>query len=249
MPNDGTGVGVRVAAGVSVDVAAGVAVGALLTDEVAPPQAAARATARQGASRRWVIMARDGSPRPTPAAPYVVGVRYPAKDELSRHPRDRVAILVREDGETQTALACEEVLLGESDPPLCLWIGGRHAATRIEGPWPRTWALRAFLYCWDDQVGAAVIDAVGDEAWRVREMAAKVVVRRELAASHLLEPLLADPLPRVRVAGLRALGAVGEAENAVAVQAALADPDAEVARAAEAALARLERRLDRSHRR
>jgi hypothetical protein len=172
-------------------------------------------------------------------------VRYPAKAELSLHPRERIAMLIADDGETQTALACEEMLLGQQDPPLLLWIGGRHAATRIEGAWPRTWALRAFLYCWDDQVGAAVVDALEDEAWRVREMAAKVVVRRELPGAHLLEPLLHDPLPRVRIAGLRALGAVGEAENVGAVLEALADDDGGVARAAAGALARLERRLDR----
>ena len=161
------------------------------------------------------------------------------------HPRDRVALLVREDGETQTALACEEVLLGTPDLPLLLWIGGRHAAVRIEGAWPRTWALRAFLYCWDEQVGASCVDALQDSAWRVREMAAKVVVRRELPAADLLEPLLADPLPRVRVAGLRALGAVGEAESADAVLEALEDGDSDVRRVAAGALARLERRLDR----
>ncbi|MFN2539375.1 MAG: HEAT repeat domain-containing protein [Mycobacteriales bacterium] len=172
-------------------------------------------------------------------------MRYPRPDELSMHPRDRVATLVREDGDTQTALACGDVLLGESDPPLLLWLGGRHAAVRIEGAWPRTWALRAFLYCWDDQVGASVVDALTDDAWRVREMAARVVVKRELPACHLLEPLVRDPLSRVRVAGLRALGAVGEAENADAVLAALGDGDAVVARAAAGALSRLERRLDR----
>jgi hypothetical protein len=188
----------------------------------------------------------DRSAHRRPARPtYGVGVRYPEKDELSLHPRVRIAILVREDGETQTALACEEVLLGEHDPPLCLWIGGRHAATRIEGPWPKTWALRAFLYCWDDQVAASVLDALEDEAWRVREMAAKVVVRRGLPGAHLLVPLLADPLPRVRVAGLRGLGAVGEAEHAEAVLEALGDGDGDVARAASGALTRLEGRLDR----
>jgi hypothetical protein len=35
--------------------------------------------------------------------------------------------------------------------------------------------LRKLLYSWDEMARAAVLDALADEAWRVREMAAKVV--------------------------------------------------------------------------
>ena len=39
---------------------------------------------------------------------------------------------------------------------------------------------QALLYSWDEITRASVLDALADEAWRVREMAAKVVARRLL---------------------------------------------------------------------
>lgn len=52
-------------------------------------------------------------------------------------------------------------------------------------------------------------------------------------------------MPRVRVACLRALAAVGEIEHAPAVLDGLRDEDATVVRAAESALEGMETRLDR----
>lgn len=42
------------------------------------------------------------------------------------------------------------------------------------------WAARSLLYAWDVEAVPAVLGALGDEAWRVREMAAKVVAHRRL---------------------------------------------------------------------
>jgi HEAT repeat protein len=51
-----------------------------------------------------------------------------------------------------------------------------------------------------------VIAALADEAWRVREMAAKVVARRRLGdALTAVAALQQDPVPRVRAAAARAL--------------------------------------------
>jgi hypothetical protein len=175
-------------------------------------------------------------------------VRAPTDAEIALAPGPRVRLLAREYGEQTVVRWCRDLLDGAPDAALLPWIGGRHLGgdPRAEGQfWPRSWALRALLYVWDDRAGDAVVVALTDEAWRVREMAAKVVRLRELPAGHLLGPLLDDPLPRVRVAGLRALAVVGEAENAVAVVKALDDGDGGVARAAAGALARLELRLDR----
>ncbi|MDO8338469.1 MAG: hypothetical protein Q7T15_09480 [Microcella sp.] len=55
--------------------------------------------------------------------------------------------------------------------------------------------------------GAAVASALGDEAWRVREMALKVVARHELVVDEAaLVELLGDPVLRVRAQAARALG-------------------------------------------
>ena len=47
--------------------------------------------------------------------------------------------------------------------------------------WARAWAARALLYVWQDSATDAVVGALADEHWRVRELAAKVVRLRELA--------------------------------------------------------------------
>ena len=131
-------------------------------------------------------------------------------------------------------------------------IGGPHAVSMLEGRtrddryWFRTWALRALLYAWDPSVASAVVSALADEAWRVREMAAKVCLKRELGeAGDALALLLSDPVPRVRAAACRALGAVGEAEYAPALRSLLEDPDTDVRTRAAQALTTLSRRLDR----
>ena len=78
-------------------------------------------------------------------------------------------------------------------------------------------------------------------------MAAKVVRQWELGdAAEALIPLVSDDVPRVRLAAVRALARVGEAEHAEPVRAAAHDPDRSVAAAAEQSLTQLARRLDRN---
>ena len=112
--------------------------------------------------------------------------------------------------------------------------------------WPRVWAARALRYVWTDAAVPAVLGALGDDAWRVREMAAKVVAAHQIgAAGDRVVPLLSDPVPRVRAAAARALGTVGEAEHAPALRAAADDPEPAVWRQARAALRSASARLDR----
>jgi hypothetical protein len=88
----------------------------------------------------------------------------------------------------------KEVLAGRWDGPL--------------GYWVRTWTLRAFLYAWDPITVEVVIRALGDEHWRVREMACKVLAKRKVAdpeAERALTARLDDGIPRVREAAARAL--------------------------------------------
>ncbi len=163
-------------------------------------------------------------------------------------------------GTGEVARWCTELLarrLAYDDPsaPPLVWIGGAAAlaqlrigrlAERGQDFWPRVWAARGLRYAWVPEAAGAVVQALADPAWRVRETAAKVVRLREIGeAADALAGLAADPVPRVRAAAVRALGAVGEAEHAEAVRQAAADPEPTVGRAAGAALAELCRRLDR----
>jgi hypothetical protein len=104
------------------------------------------------------------------------------------------------------------------------------------GYWPRVWAARGLLHAWDDHAAEtdaatdaatdattdaatgetteeatgeatdAIIGALSDRAWRVREMAAKIVARHRVGpALDAVAALRDDPVPRVRVAAERAV--------------------------------------------
>jgi HEAT repeat protein len=116
-------------------------------------------------------------------------------------------------GEPEVVAACVVLLGGgDVDRPFIFAIGGP-AAEAVLGPHPRrdqryflrVLAARALLYAWDDTARDAVIGALADEAWRVREMAAKVVAKRKLGdALPVVAGLREDPVPRVRAAAARA---------------------------------------------
>jgi len=97
-------------------------------------------------------------------------------------------------------------------------IGGPSAESVLEGRdgglhgyWPRTWAARGLLHQWDDVATDAIIDATTHEAWRVREMAAKVIARHHVSpAIDAIVSLLDDDNARVRAAADRALRTIAE---------------------------------------
>jgi HEAT repeat protein len=97
------------------------------------------------------------------------------------------------------------------DRPLIFAIGGP-AAESVLGPHPRQdqryflrVRARALLYAWDDSAQPAVLAALADESWRVREMAAKVVAKRKIGdALSVVAEMSTDPVPRVRAAVARA---------------------------------------------
>lgn len=101
----------------------------------------------------------------------------------------------------------------EVDDALVLALGGSSAVHVLgggaggrSGYWPRSWAARGLLYVWDERATAAIVSATGDEAWRVREMAAKVIARHEVGAGmEAMLRLRNDPVPRVRAAAERAI--------------------------------------------
>lgn len=74
------------------------------------------------------------------------------------------------------------------------------------GYWPRVWAARGLLHAWDDAATEAIIHATRDDAWRVREMAGKVIAAHRIGdAFDAVEALGTDKVPRVRAAAARAV--------------------------------------------
>jgi HEAT repeat protein len=174
------------------------------------------------------------------------------------HPKDRFADTAGRLGAARTAAWCADLLTGAAR-----WDDGKHPSIDLlSNPgsekflasrgddtndyWARVWAARGLRYVWTPDASPAVVQALRDRAWRVREMAAKVARQRELGeAGDALAGLLTDDTTRVRAAAAAALGAVGEAEHAEAIRAATSDPEASVRVAAARALDELRRRLDR----
>jgi HEAT repeat protein len=112
---------------------------------------------------------------------------------------------------------CIDLLEGrEVDDGLVLALGGGPAEYVLEGHeggkegyWPRVWAARGLLHAWDDRATTAIIRAAADNAWRVREMAAKVVARYRIDdALNAMVDLRNDKVPRVRSAAGRAVAAL-----------------------------------------
>ncbi|TFC92159.1 HEAT repeat domain-containing protein [Cryobacterium sinapicolor] len=120
-----------------------------------------------------------------------------------------------------------------------LYAGGRHALGILEGApalyWPELWGARALLYVWGETAAPYVVVGMNNQAWRVREMCAKVVLLRGLAVAPKLVRLTTDEVPRVRAAALHALAAQGTADHLATIVQRLRDPDKEVRRAAQQA--------------
>jgi len=101
----------------------------------------------------------------------------------------------------------------EVDDNLIMALGGPAGRVVLDdGPhqrnqyWRRVWGARGLLYAFDDGAADAIIGALGDEHWRVREMAAKVIARHRIgAALTAVAGLRDDPVARVRAAAERAV--------------------------------------------
>ena len=79
--------------------------------------------------------------------------------------------------------------------------------------WLRVWGARGLLWAWDDTAVDAIGEALADPAWRVREMAAKVVAKH-VVGEHFdaVAALRSDPIPRVAAAATRAVTVLAERE-------------------------------------
>jgi HEAT repeat protein len=109
---------------------------------------------------------------------------------------------------------CVALLRGQDvDDGLLFALGGPAASIVIhDSPrqrnqyWRRVWGARGLLYAWRPEAAEAVIAALADEHWRVREMAVKVIAKRKIGdALHEVTALREDPVARVRAAAGRAV--------------------------------------------
>jgi hypothetical protein len=131
----------------------------------------------------------------------------------------RLRITAERDRRGAGPLAADCVALLEGHHPdevsdaLIIVLGGEGGVSILDGAagcrngyWPRVWAARGLLHAWHPAATAAVIGATGDEAWRVREMAAKVIARHRVGdAFDAVAALRTDPVERVRAAAARAV--------------------------------------------
>ena len=169
---------------------------------------------------------------------------------LDASPGDRVALAIERFGERDVADRAAALLTGTNEgEEFLLWVGGKHAQGILDGApalyWPEVWGARTLLYAWDEPAGAVVRSGLANQAWRVREMCCKVVTTHELPFTAELVTLLTDETPRVRAQAARALGKVGEYEDALEVKKLLKDPEIDVRREAGGALKLFAQRLDR----
>ena len=126
-------------------------------------------------------------------------------------PRERIESEVARRGAAAVADDCIALLRGSTELKYLRSVAGAGANKYFDGKehhdlyWFRVWALRALLWSWDPRAEPEVCEALSDEAWRVREMAAKVVARHLVGdAGPALAALSDDPVPRVRQAAERA---------------------------------------------
>lgn len=170
---------------------------------------------------------------------------------LEASPADRIAAAVARFGESVVADRAAALLGGANEgEEFLLWVGGHHAQGILDGApplyWPEVWGARALLSAWDDSAADAVRAGLMNQAWRVREMCCRVVATRSLAFGDEVVILLTDDNARVRAGAARALGVVGDYEQALVVKRLLKDPEMEVRRAAGDALRELATRLGRA---
>jgi hypothetical protein len=136
-----------------------------------------------------------------------------ARSSWGKTPRESVEHECARRGKDEVVEGCVALLGGaDVDPALILALGGPPArwveTGQSPGPpyWLRVWALRGLLWAWDDMALQPVKTALHDDAWRVREMALKVVARHNLEdAWGTVVGLEEDPVARVRAAASRAL--------------------------------------------
>ena len=136
-------------------------------------------------------------------------------------PRQSIEAVCTARGTASVVSDCVALVEGaDTDPALVQALAGPDAPRFLDAPpdqryWLRVWGARGLLWALsapgapppdDPTLSAAIIAALGDEHWRVREMAAKVAARYRMDPTHpAIVLLLGDETPRVRAAAARTL--------------------------------------------
>ena len=129
-------------------------------------------------------------------------------------PRESVRGECQRRGEDDVVAGCIDILTDRHvDERLLQALGGPAAGQVLAGRaggtagyWPRVWAARGLLYVWNETATAVIIGATSDEAWRVREMAVKVITKHRIGDGLDTVIMLSDdPVRRVRTAAERAI--------------------------------------------
>jgi hypothetical protein len=165
-------------------------------------------------------------------------------------PADRVRAAIERWGEDVVVERSCALLGGfNAGEEFLLYAGGQHAQGLLNGApplyWPELWGARMLMSAWNPSAAVAVAAGLGNRAWRVREMCAKVVAHRELPLAAEVAGLATDEVARVRAQAARTLGAVGEFEHADILKNLVKDPELDVRKQAGAALTQLAERLGR----
>ncbi len=162
----------------------------------------------------------------------------------------RIAAAVAELSEPVVVQRAISLIAGNNEgEQFLLTVGGEHARGILDGApvlyWPELWGTRALLYVWDQSAAEAVNAALHNQAWRVREMAARVAAVRQLDAVPTLVGLLTDETARVRAAAARALGTLGTLETIDVIRPLLKDGEIDVRRGAQQGIDAIRGRLPR----
>jgi hypothetical protein len=139
--------------------------------------------------------------------------RVPGRSVWSLTPQQSIEAECARRGRREVIDGCGRLVLGESvDHSLVRALGGPAADKFFDGAdhedlyWFRVWGARGLLWAWDESAMYAVLTALDDKSWRVREMGLKVVARHLLGdALDAAAALRDDSVPRVRAAARRAV--------------------------------------------
>jgi len=140
----------------------------------------------------------------TPSSQWGTTPRASIEAECERRGRD--AVVAGCEDLVRGGRVDDDLLVALAGPAAILFLSG---AARDDDYWLRVWGLRGLLHVWDDGTADVVRTALGDEHWRVREMALKVTAKHTVDdALDEVVLLRTDGNARVRSAAERAVVAL-----------------------------------------
>ncbi|MBB1151741.1 MULTISPECIES: HEAT repeat domain-containing protein [Amycolatopsis] len=137
----------------------------------------------------------------------------PGRSVWSLTPQQSIEAECARRGRPAVVDGCAKLIVGEPvDESLIRALGGPGADKFFDGAqhddlyWFRVWGARGLLWAWEESATPAILAALEDESWRVREMGLKVIARHLLGdALEAAAALRDDSVLRVREAARRAV--------------------------------------------